>query len=77
MTRERWISVRNQGTTVADWIPTEAPPNRATTTPAEYRAIQNADLRFLTRSSRQYINETQSISTADRLHFEKSTGQGV
>lgn len=77
MTRGRWNSVRDQGAAVADWIRYGGAANRTGETPAAYREIKNADLRFLTRSDRQYIDETMAVGTADRLKFEKSTGQGV
>jgi hypothetical protein len=77
MTRGRWNSVRDQGAAVADWIRNGGAADRTGDTPAAYREIQNADLRFLTRSTRQYIDETMAVGTADRVRFEKSTGQGV
>ena len=77
MTRDRWNSIRDQGTTVADWIRNGATATRTGTTPAEYRQVQDADLRFMTRSTLQYIDETRVVSTADRLRFEMATGQGV
>lgn len=76
MTRARWNSVREQGVAVADWIRTYDAADR-TGEPAAYREITNADLRFLVRSTRQYIDETMAVGTADRLRFEKATGQGV
>ena len=77
MTRGRWNSVRGQGAAVADWIRNGGAADRTGETPAAYREIKNGDLRFLTRSDRQYIDETMAVGTADRLKFEKSTGQGV
>jgi len=77
MTRGRWNSVRDQGNAVADWIRNGGAADRTGATPAAYREIKNADLRFLTRSDRQYIDETTAVGTADRVGFEKSTGQGV
>jgi len=77
MTRARWNSVRDQGKAVADWIRVGGAADRTGQTPAAYREIQDADLRFLTRSTRQYIDETMAVGTADRLRYEKSTGQGV
>jgi len=77
ITRERWNSVRDQGAAVADWIRNGGAADRTGGTPAAYREITNADLRFLIRSDRQYIDETMAVGTADRVRFEKSTGQGV
>ncbi|WP_406051622.1 hypothetical protein [Kribbella sp. NBC_00889] len=77
MTCGRWNSVRDQGNTVADWIRNGGAADRTGETPAAYREIENADLRFLTRSDRQYIDETTAVGTADRLRFEMATGQGV
>ena len=77
LTRERWNSVRDQGNAVADWIRNGGAADRTGETPAAYREIKNADLRFLIRSTRQYIDETTAVGTADRLRFEKSTGRGV
>ena len=77
MTRGRWNSVREQGNTVADWIRHGGAADRTGETPAAYREIENTDLRFLTRSTRQYIDETMAVGTADRVRFEMSTGQGV
>ncbi|WP_132194436.1 MULTISPECIES: hypothetical protein [Kribbella] len=77
MTRGRWNSVRDQGNAVADWIRNGGAADRTGETPAAYREIMNADLRFLTRSDRQYVDETMAVGTADRVWFEKSTGQGV
>jgi hypothetical protein len=77
MTRRRWISVRDQGAAVADWIRNGGAADRTGGTPAAYREIKNADLRYLTRSTRQYIDETLAVGTADRLRFEKATGQGI
>jgi hypothetical protein len=77
MTRGRWNSVRDQGNTVADWIRNGGAADRTGETPARYRKIENADLRFLTRSTRQYVDETLAVGTADRLKFEKATGQGI
>ncbi|WP_410785236.1 hypothetical protein [Kribbella sp. C-35] len=77
MTRERWNAVRDQGAAVADWIRHGGAVDRTGETPAAYREIQNADLRFLTRSTRQYIDETMTVGTADRVRFEGFTGQGV
>ena len=77
MTRGRWNSVRDQGNAVADWIRNGGAADRTGATPAEYREIKNADLLFLTRSDRQYIDETTAVGTADRVWFEKATGQGV
>ena len=77
MTRGRWNSVRDQGNAVADWIRNGGAADRTGETPAAYREIKNADLRFLTRSTRQYIDETMAVGTADRVRFERSTGQGV
>jgi len=62
---------------VADWIRNGGAADRTGGTPAAYREITNADLRFLIRSDRQYIDETMAVGTADRVRFEKSTGQGV
>lgn len=79
MTRGRWNSVRDQGNAVADWIRNGGAADRAGTgiTPTAYREIENADLRFLTRSTTQYVDETTAVGTADRVRFEMSTGQGV
>jgi len=77
MTHGRWNSVRDQGNAVADWIRIGGAADRTGQTPAAYRKIQNADLRFLTRSTRQYVDETMAVGTADRVRFEKSTGKGV
>jgi hypothetical protein len=77
MTRRRWNSVRDQGAAVADWIRNGGAADRTGATPAVYRAVKDADLRFITRSTRQYIDETMAVGTADRLGFEMSTGQGV
>ena len=77
ITRERWNSVRDQGAAGADWIRNGGAADRTGGTPAAYREITNADLRFLIRSDRQYIDETMAVGTADRVRFEKSTGQGV
>lgn len=77
MTRGRWNSVRDQGNAVADWIRNGGAADRTGLTPAAYREIENADLRFLTRSTRQYVDETTAVGTADRVRFEKATGQGV
>jgi hypothetical protein len=77
MTRARWNSVRDQGAAVAEWIRNGGAADRTGATPAAYRAVKDADLRFITRSTRQYIDETMAVGTADRLRFEKSTGQGV
>jgi hypothetical protein len=70
MTRERWNSVRDQGVAAADWIRNGGAADRTGETPATYREITNDDLRFLTRSTRQYIDETMAVGTADRLRFE-------
>jgi hypothetical protein len=77
MTRARWNSVRDQGAAVAEWIRNGGAADRTGATPAVYRAVKDADLRFITRSTRQYIDETMAVGTADRLGFEMSTGQGV
>jgi hypothetical protein len=77
MTRTRWNRVRDQGNTVADWIRDGGAPDRTGETPSRYREIENADLRFLTRSTRQYVDETLAVGTADRLRHEKATGQGM
>ncbi|GAB2673012.1 hypothetical protein [Kribbella swartbergensis] len=77
MTRARWNAVRDQGTAVADWIRNGGAADRTGETAPAYREIKNADLRFLTRSTRQYVDETIAVGTADRVRFEKSTGQGV
>jgi hypothetical protein len=77
MTRTRWDSIRTQGTVVADWVRTGGAPERRGEPPATYRKVQNAELRFLTRSNLQYIDETTAVSTADRLSHELATGQGV
>lgn len=77
MIRERWNSIRDQGAAVADWIRNGHAPDRIGQIPATYRTIENADLRFLTRSSHQHIDETLAVGAADRLRFEMSTGQGV
>jgi hypothetical protein len=77
MTRRRWKAVRDQGNTVADWIRNGGAAERTGKTPAVYRGIEDADLRFLTRSTRQYIDETMAVGTADRLRFEMATGQGM
>ncbi len=77
MTRRRWDSVRSQGAAVAAWIRNGGSADRTGATPEAYRAIENADLRFITRSDRQYIDQTLAVGTADRLRFEKATGQGV
>jgi hypothetical protein len=77
MTRERWHSVRRQGAAVAAWIRDGGTADRTGKTPDEYRAIENPELWFMTRSDRQYIDETLAVGTADRVRFEKATGQGV
>jgi len=77
LTSKRWDSVRGQGAAVAAWIRDGGALERAGGTPAEYRAIDNEDLRFTLRSSRQFIDETLAVGTADRVRFEKATGQGV
>lgn len=77
MTRTRWDSIRTQGTVVADWVRTGGAPERRGEPPTTYRKVQNAELRFLTRSNLQYIDETTAVSTADRLSHELATGQGV
>jgi hypothetical protein len=77
LTRARWNSIRAQGTTVADWIRTGGAPDRTGEAPATYRAVKNPDLRFLTRSTLQYVDETLAVGTADRLRHELATGQGV
>ncbi|GAA1699310.1 hypothetical protein GCM10009745_52320 [Kribbella yunnanensis] len=69
-TRDRWNRIRRQATLVAGWLDTPNPG-------ADHRAVQNADLRFLIRSSHQYLDETVTISTADRLRHELATGQGM
>ncbi|WP_427889348.1 hypothetical protein ACQHIV_38955 [Kribbella sp. GL6] len=75
MTRARWTSARAQGTAVASWIRGEGASTGET--PATYREIENPDLRFLIRSTHQYIDETMTVGIAARLRFEKATGQGV
>jgi hypothetical protein len=77
MTRARWNFVRDQGAAVAEWIRNGGAADPTGATLAAYRAVKNADLRFITRSTQQYIDETMAVGTADRLRFEKSTGQGV
>ena len=77
MTRGRWNSVRDQGAAVADWIRDGGAADRTGATPAAYREIENADLRFLIRSTTQYIDETTAVGIADRVKFEMATGQGV
>lgn len=77
LTRGRWNSIRDQGAVVADWIRGGGAPDRTGETPATYREIKDAYLRFLIRSSQQYIDETMTVGTPDRLRFELSTGQGV
>jgi hypothetical protein len=77
LTRDRWNSVRNQAATVADWIRAGGAPDRTGHLPATYREIKNPELRFLTRSTGQYIDETLILSVADRLRFELATGRGV
>ncbi|MEV0789345.1 hypothetical protein [Kribbella sp. NPDC050459] len=62
---------------MADWIRGGGAADRTAELPARYREIENADLRFLTRSTRQYVDETLAVGTADRLRFEKATGRGV
>jgi hypothetical protein len=77
MTRGRWNSIRDQGNAVADWIRSGGAADRTGETPAVYREVKDPDLRFLTRSTRQYVDETTAVGTADRVRFEMSTGQGV
>jgi hypothetical protein len=77
MTRGRWNSIRDQGNAVADWIRNGGAADRTGETPAVYREVKDPDLRFLTRSTRQYVDETTAVGTADRVRFEMSTGQGV
>jgi hypothetical protein len=77
LTRARWNSVRDQGNTVADWIRNGGASDRTGETPARYREIENPDLRYLTRSTRQYIDETLAVGLADRVKFELFTGQGM
>ncbi|GAA1549070.1 hypothetical protein GCM10009741_61290 [Kribbella lupini] len=77
LTRARWDSVRNQGTLVADWIRAGGAPDRLGELPATYRKVENADLRFLTRSNLQYVDETMAVGTPDRLRHELATGQGM
>lgn len=72
--RAQWESIRDQGTAVAGWMRTEGASGEA---PSRYRGIENPDLRFLVRSTRQYIDETMTVSTGDRLRFEKATGRGI
>ena len=75
LTRARWNSIRSQAAAVADWIRDTG--ERSGETPATYREVENPDLRFMIRSSRQYIDETTTVGTADRVRFEQSTGRGV
>jgi hypothetical protein len=77
MTRARWNAVRDQSAAVAAWIRDGGARDHTGEAPATYREIENAELRFLIRSTRQYIDETMTVGTADRLRFEKSTGQGI
>jgi hypothetical protein len=77
LTRARWNSIREQGAAVAAWIRGGGAPERTEVTVAECREIENAELRFLVRSSRQYVDETMTVGTADRVRFEMATGQGV
>jgi hypothetical protein len=77
LTRDRWNAVRNQAATVADWISAGGAPDRTGHLPSTYREIQDPELRFLTRSTGQYIDDTMILSVADRLRFELATGQGV
>jgi hypothetical protein len=77
LTRARWKAVRNQGNVVADWIRNGGAADRTGLPPAEYRKVQDPDLRYLTRSTRQYIDETLAVGLPDRVRFEKTTGQGM
>jgi hypothetical protein len=77
LTRARWNSVRDQGNVVADWIRNGGASDRTGETPARYREIENPDLRYLTRSTRQYIDETMAVGLADRVKFEMFTGKGM
>jgi len=75
-TRERWNRIRRQSTLVAGWLRAGNAPDR-TDGGGDYRAVQNPDLRYLLRSSKQYIDDTLAVSTADRLRHELATGQGM
>ncbi len=75
-TRERWNRVRRQSTLVAGWLRAGNAPDR-TDGGGDFRAIQNPDLRFLLRSTKQYIDDTLTVNTADRLRHELATGQGM
>ncbi|NUR98764.1 MAG: hypothetical protein HOV67_26350 [Kribbellaceae bacterium] len=75
LTRARWNSIRAQGSAAAAWIRSEVAS--ASQPPVTYQEIENPDLRFLVRSTYQYIDETMTVGTAARLRFEKSTGRGV
>ncbi|WP_432941016.1 hypothetical protein ACQPXM_32750 [Kribbella sp. CA-253562] len=77
LTRARWNAVRNQAATVADWLRAEAPSDRTDDLQAPHREVTDPELRFLTRSTRQYLDETTSVGVGDRLRFELATGQGV
>ena len=77
LTRARWNAVRAQGNVVADWIRHGGAADRTGQTPARYREVEDADLRYLTPSSRQYVDEKLAVGLADRVRFEKATGQGM
>lgn len=77
MSRLRWNSIRDQGLSVAEWIRDGGAPDRTGETPARYRQVEDADLRFLIRSNTQYVDETMAVGVADRVLFEKATGRGV
>ncbi|GAB3933683.1 hypothetical protein GCM10029976_041530 [Kribbella albertanoniae] len=74
-THNRWNRIRRQSTTVAGWLGAGSAPEREA--PADYREVQDAVLRFLVRSNMQYVDETLTISTTDRLRHELATGQGM
>ena len=77
LTRARWNAVRDQGNVVADWIRNGGASDRTGPPPAEYRKVQDPDLRYLTRSTRQYIDDTMAVGLPDRVRFERATGQGM
>ncbi|WP_405056085.1 hypothetical protein OG474_25485 [Kribbella sp. NBC_01505] len=74
-TRERRDRVHRQAAVVTDWLRAGDTADREA--PATYQAVKNADLRFLVRSNKQYIDETLAVDTADRLRHEMATGQGM
>jgi hypothetical protein len=76
-TRERWHRVHRQAAVVTDWIRDGGDPDRDSGDPAVHRQVENDDLRFLIRSSKQYVDETLAIGIADRLRHELATGQGM